>query len=237
MAVDATGLRQIADSPAARQWAGRFAADSGRPHIIRVDRLDPSKNIVRGFAAFEQVLARWPASRPAPVFTACLVPSRPDIEAYARYAALVGDWEKRLLERYPGCVQVLVGHDRARAFAALRAYDVLCVNSLADGMNLVAYEGATLNDRHGVLVVSDRAGCSEYLGEHAIRIADPADVRATADALLAALEMPPADRVRHAAGLRRLAGQRSSASWLEQQLTDLDRAAAGLVPAAPWPPG
>jgi trehalose 6-phosphate synthase len=170
-----------------------------------------------------------------PIFTACLVPSRPGIPEYARYAAQVVDYEQRLNARYPGCMRLFVEQNRARAFAALRMYDVLCVNSLAEGMNLVAFEGALLNDHAGVLVLSDRTGSSEYLGKQAILISDPHNIAATASALRRALDMPLGERARRATALRLVASQGSPASWLEDQLGDLDRVAAGHRPVAVWP--
>lgn len=235
-AIDRAALRSIAASPAARDWACRLGVDPARPRITRVDRLDPSKNILRGFAAFETLLATWPRSAPPPLFTACLIPSsRVSVPEYARYTAQVLAYPDRLNAKYPGNVRLFVGHDRERAFAALRDYDVLLVNSLADGLNLVAFEGALLNERAGVLVLSDRAGSSDYLGAHAVHIADPYDVAETTRALRIAMEMSPAQRTRQAAALRAAASERDPASWLMEQLADLDRISAGDSPATSWP--
>jgi trehalose 6-phosphate synthase len=234
VAINSVALRSIAVSPAARFWADRLPADPARPRIARVDRLDPSKNILRSFAAFEALLADWPQSMAMPVFNAYLVPSRPNIPEYSRYAAQVKAYQEKLSAKYPSTVQVFVGQNRERAFAALRNYDVLCVNSLADGMNLVAFEGAALNERAGVLVLSDRAGCTDYLGTHAVRITDPYDLAETTQALRTAIGMPLTQRAHQAAALRRLATERDAASWLAEQLTDLDRISYGENPATSW---
>jgi trehalose 6-phosphate synthase len=117
-------------------------------------------------------------------------------------------WEPVLLD---------TSDDFARSVAALRRYDVLLVNPVRDGLNLVAKEGPLLNETDGVLVLSREAGVFEELGEHALEL-NPFDVAGTADALAAALAMSPDERGRRAAALKAAAGARTPQDWLDDQL-------------------
>jgi trehalose 6-phosphate synthase len=189
--------------------------------ILRIDRIEPSKNISRGFLAFEEMLELHPEHRGQVKFLALLVPSRMDVDEYREYLdelmaaagrvnATYGDsgWEP---------VRVLVGDSYPRAVAALQMYDVLLVNAIADGMNLVAKEGPIVNRRDGVLVLSERAGARQQLEQGAI-IVSPCDVYATAEALHRALEMPSQARRERAEGLRLLIEREDISDWLCRQL-------------------
>ena len=121
-------------------------------------------------------------------------------------------------------IEVRVRDDYAGALAAYGVYDVLLVNPIFDGMNLVAMEGPMLNRRGGVLVLSRNAGAYWRLGKHAIAI-NPFDVQETADALAEALEMPREQRVRRARNLSRLVLTNPPEKWVRSQLEDLQRAA------------
>ena len=105
--------------------------------------------------------------------------------------------------------------------AAYTVYDVLVVNTLYDGMNLVAKEGPLLNRADGALILSRNAGAFGELGEHAVPV-DPIDVSGTADAMHEALSLQPEERAERARRLRRLAAARTPARWAEEQLRDLD---------------
>ncbi len=120
-----------------------------RQLILRIERIEPSKNIVRGFQAFEEMLTLYPEHQEQVMFLAILVPSRMDLGEYRDYLDEVmaaaghinatfasGSWEP---------VRILVGEGYERAVAAMQCYDVLLVNSIADGMNLVAKEGPIVN--------------------------------------------------------------------------------------------
>lgn len=194
--------------------------------ILRVDRLELTKNILRGFLAYELLLHRQPSWRRRVRFLALLSPSRMDVPEYREYAEAclteadringeLGDegWtpiEIRLKEDYPA------------ALAAYGLYDVLLVNPVIDGMNLVAMEGPLLNRRHGVLVLSRNAGAFGRLGRYAVGV-NPFDVSEMADALAAALEMPADDRARRSRGLSRLVLANPPARWVRSQLEDLER--------------
>jgi trehalose 6-phosphate synthase len=114
-------------------------------------------------------------------------------------------------------VRVLVGDSYPRAIAAMQLYDVLLVNAIVDGMNLVAKEGPVLNTRDGVLILSERAGARQQLEAGAL-IVSPCDVYSTAEALHQALDMSPEERRRRAQQLRRLVEQEDITAWLCRQL-------------------
>ena len=127
---------------------------------------------------------------------------------------------------------MIMGENYPRALAAMKWYDVLLVNSIIDGMNLVAKEGALLNERNGVLILSEGAGAVSQIGEHALIIA-PTDVEGTADALRQALTMPLSERRRRAEGLRRSVEADDVATWFRRQLADIVRHATHERPVPP----
>jgi len=104
----------------------------------------------------------------------------------------------------------------------MKWYDLLMVNSIIDGMALVAKEGALVNERSGVLLLSEGAGAADQLGEHALVVA-PADIEGTADAIYQALTMPIPERQRRAMALKRLVERDDVTVWFQDQLTDIAR--------------
>jgi trehalose 6-phosphate synthase len=224
--VEAATLRSLASSPDAQEFARELACSDDLRTIVRVDRLDPSKNIPAGFDAFGRLLEREPDLWGQVRFLAQLVPSRSELREYREAAERSFAAAQRVNARFGTAdwqpVEVFYEENRARAMALLSLYDVLLVNSLADGMNLVAKEGAVLNREGGALVLSRRAGAWEELQQWAIGV-DPADVDETTDALGRALAMPPGQRWLRAAGLRHAVEQTSLDQWLDDQLDDLER--------------
>ncbi|HEX2051938.1 MAG TPA: trehalose-6-phosphate synthase [Actinomycetota bacterium] len=219
VALEPAKVERLARTPHAERWAAEIDGGVSRPLIARVDRIEPSKNQIRGFEAFE-VLERGGGFEHA-TFVACLIPRRAEIPAYRRYRAALEARAEAINRARPGAVRLYVGEDRERALALLRLHDVLLVNSVADGMNLVAKEGALLNENDGALVVSSTVGAARELGEGAIVIDDPRDVQATAQALGRALSLPSGERARRAALLRRHVARDSPAAWFRDQVEDL----------------
>jgi trehalose 6-phosphate synthase len=189
--------------------------------ILRVDRIEPSKNIVRGFLAFEEMLELYPEHRGEVQFLTLLVPSRMDVGEYRHYLDDLMSTAGRVNAAYGDSewepVRVLVGESYPRAVAAMQLYDVLLVNSIADGMNLVAKEGPVVNRRGGVLVLSERTGARQQLEPGALVIS-PCDVYATAEALHQALVMPDDERQERANRLRWLIERDDITAWLLCQL-------------------
>ncbi len=222
ISIDVKALRKISESSEVAEFRAQFQnLFDGKKIILRIDRIEPSKNIVRGFQAFEEMLEMYPEHRRNVQFVALQVPSRLDVEEYQNYLdesmsaagrvnAKFGDseWEP---------IRTFVGNDYARAIAALQLYDVLLVNSLADGMNLVAKEGPITNHRDGVLVLSEHTGAHQQLEGGALVI-PPLDIYATAEALHQALVMPLEERQEMAERLRVSIEQEDIVDWLCRQL-------------------
>ena len=162
-----SGCERAAASPEVAE-AEREVLERRRKHlIIRVDRADLSKNVLRGFTAFDTFLTQHPEFREEVTFIAHLQPSRQDVPEYAEYLerieALVAvvnhrhgttDWMPIDLKIYENF------HD---AVARYKHFDLLMVNSIFDGMNLVAKEAPAVNTRDGVLMLSENTGSHEEL--------------------------------------------------------------------------
>ena len=169
-----------------------------RDHLIlRVDRADLSKNVLRGFSSFDLFLEQHPEFRERVTFIAQLMPSRTDVPEYAEYLerieALVAVVNHRHGTPDWMPIQLKLRDDLEEAVAAYKHYDVLLVNAMFDGMNLVAKEGPMVNERDGVSILSENTGAHEELGEHALSV-NPFDIQALADSIHAALTMEPAER-------------------------------------------
>ncbi len=224
ISLDVAAVRETARGEGVNHYLDLLQDYLGEHTILRVDRAEPAKNVLRGFKAFDLFLDRYPEWRGKVRFLAILVPSRLSVPRYQQYLddiyALMGRLNtKHGTERWRP-IRLLVGDNYDRALAALSLYDVLLVNSLADGMNLVAKEGALLNERGGVLILSETAGAHEQLGAHALSIA-PCDIASTADALHTALTMPAEERFRRAAALRASVEEADIVRWITDQLDDI----------------
>ena len=202
---------------------------------MRADRSEPSKNIVRGFEAFGMLLDRRSDLAGTARFVACLYPSRQAMPEYARYVEQIEATVERINVRHPNSIQLFMKDDFDRTLGALRVYDVLLVNSIMDGMNLVSKEGPSVNEKDGVLVLSSGAGSFDELGDAAVVIENPLDVEQTAAALEVALDMAPEGRSDRAKRLRELAVARKPADWIEAQLADLVALREGQAPQTPAP--
>jgi trehalose 6-phosphate synthase len=217
-------LRASAAEPAVSTARARIEESVGgddRRVIVRVDRMELSKNLLRGFWAFEELLEQEPRHRQRVVFVALAYPTRQGLPEYLSYQDEVQTAVERINERWatPGWTPIVleVEDDYARSLAALTRSDVLLVNPVRDGLNLVAMEGPVLNDRDGVLALSREAGAFDQLAEGALEV-NPFDVTATATVLDRALAMDPAERAGRAAVLRTAIGARQPADWLAEQL-------------------
>jgi len=192
--------------------------------IVRVDRVEPTKNIVRGFQAYEHLLRHNKEIRGQVVFLALLVPSRQGMAEYRRYERQVRAIIDRINARYgtPDWqpVVAIFGNDRARALACMRRYDVLLVNPVIDGMNLVVKEGALVNRRPGVILLSRTAGAYEQMRDHVVGV-PPMDVQATAEALEEALATPLEQRAVNALALKALLNEENAKLWLDAQIAEL----------------
>ena len=204
---------------------------AGKPKlIVRVDRLEPSKNVLRGFLAFEALLTRRPELRKDVRFLAIQSISRESVPEYARYAAAVREVVARvngLADPDEAPIWLLDGQDYALAIAALALADVTLVNPVVDGMNLVAKEAAVVG--RGAIVLSETAGAAEQLASDALMVA-AADVAGTSEMLERALDMPADERAQRLRRLRASVRNEDLAWWLARQLRDLSAVAKGGRP-------
>ena len=193
--------------------------------LLRVDRTDLSKNVVRGFEAYGRMLERHPQMKGEVTFLAQLQPSRGDIPEYAAYVEAVGRTAEEVNEEHGTDdwtpIQLFMMDNFPRSVAAYKNYDALLVNAVRDGMNLVAKEAAVVNEKDGVLVLSEYAGAHEELGEHALTV-NPYDLDEQADALHRALTMPDEERKERGDGLRETVMQNTIEDWVETQLKDIE---------------
>jgi trehalose 6-phosphate synthase len=226
LSIDAQRLERAAESPEVAE-AEREVLERRRKHlIIRVDRADLSKNVLRGFTAFDTFLTQHPEFREEVTFIAHLQPSRQDVPEYAEYLerieALVAvvnhrhgttDWMPIDLKIYENF------HD---AVARYKHFDLLMVNSLFDGMNLVAKEAPAVNTRDGVLMLSENTGSYEELYDYVITV-NPFDIQEQADAIHRALTMAPEERRQLSQGLKEIIYSRNPGDWVDDQLRDIDK--------------
>jgi trehalose 6-phosphate synthase len=225
--VSAEPLRETANRPEADEVRAELAEWAGDAKIVlRVDRLEPSKNILRGFLAYELFLRRNPSWIGAVRFLCLLSPSREDVPEYQNYGeeclAEAERINKEFERKHWQPIEVRVQEDYAFAVAAYDLYDVLFVNPTYDGMNLVAMEGPLVNRRDGVLVLSQNAGAFSRLGRQALGV-NPFDLAETAEAIREGLEMPDEERARRARGLSRTVQAHTPANWLADQLAVVDQ--------------
>ena len=192
--------------------------------ILRVDRTDLSKNVVRGFLAYERMLENHPELHGDVQFWAYLQESRQDIDDYRAYLGSIVGVAARINRRYAQHgwmpIRLEIDDNLYKAVAGYKSFDVLLVNPIYDGMNLVAKEGIICNQRDGVLVLSENAGSHEELGELALTI-NPFDVDQTAEALFLALSMDPAERSARAERIRDTVRAHDITRWITHQLRDI----------------
>jgi trehalose 6-phosphate synthase len=227
LGVDAPALRARARAGDVRAHVTALARAAGnRKLIVRVDRTELSKNIVRGLTAYRELLATRPEWHGRVVHLAFAYPSRSAVPEYRAYTEQVRqiaaeitaefgtpEWNPLILE---------VKDDYPRSLAACAVADVLLVNPIRDGMNLVAQEGPVLSERGCALVLSREAGAAATLDGDALLV-NPYDVSETAAALHQALAMPDAERRRRTQALAATAAASPPARWLGAQLDSLDR--------------
>lgn len=222
ISVDVEKIQSIADEPHVQNTKTQVKQYiNDRKLILRVDRIEPSKNILRGLDAYRILLEKYPNYRQKVQMLALLVPSRMEVDQYQDYLkdimAEAGMINAQFSDELWEPVRIIVGNNYPRAIAAMQLYDVLLVNPIADGMNLVAKEGALVNEQDGVLLLSEYAGAFYELGEHALTVS-PFDVYGAAEAMHQALTMPADERKQRAAGLKQLVLSADIKQWFHAQI-------------------
>jgi trehalose 6-phosphate synthase len=223
LAPDPDDLAAAGSSPQCAA-AGRDLREAvgDRKLLVRVDRIELSKNVLRGFHAFDDLLERHPEWRQRVVFAAFLYPSREGLAEYLAYRQEVEGLVARLNDKWATAdwtpIHMKTTDDYPRSMAALQLADVLLVNPIRDGLNLVAMEGVLASKHASALVLSTEAGAFEQLGHAGAIGVNPFDVGATADALHAALSMAPDEREARHEQLRTVVAARTPRDWLREQL-------------------
>jgi trehalose 6-phosphate synthase len=230
ISVDVDEFEELARSPEVLAAEREIVARRPEKLVVRVDRTDPSKNIVRGFRAFELYLEAHPEMLRRVGMLALLDPSRQDVPEYAEYVGAVQREARRVNDRFAENgwipIDVQIEDDFPRSVAAYKQFDVLLVNATMDGMNLVAKEAPLVNERHGVVLLSENTGAFAELGEWAIAI-NPFDVEAQAVAIHAALTMEERDRRTRLMAMQAHVREHDVHTWIDMQLAALD----AVVPA------
>jgi trehalose 6-phosphate synthase len=234
LGIDAKRLERAAASDEVAAYERELLRRRRDHLIIRVDRADLSKNVLRGFTAFDTFLQQHPEFRERVTFIAHLQPSRQDVPEYAEYlerieavVAVVNhrhgttDWmpiDLRIYENFP------------EAVARYKHFDLLMVNSIFDGMNLVAKEAPAVNTRDGVIMLSENTGSHEELGDCTLTV-NPFDIQEQADTIHRALTMNAEERRLRASRLREIVRERDPGVWISEQLADIDakREAAAMA--------
>ncbi len=226
ISVDPSEFSELAESESVLRLETEL--ESRRPEflILRVDRTDPSKNVLRGFRAFEFYLDAHPEMRGRVGMLALLDPSRQDIPEYAEYLGAIQRAARMVNDRFQSegwlPVDLRIEDNFPLSVAAYKQYDVLLVNAIYDGLNLVAKEAPLVNERDGVLILSENAGAHEELGPWALSV-NPFDLEEQAQAIHTAIEMGREERRARLEALREYVRAHDVGAWLETQLEDLDR--------------
>jgi trehalose 6-phosphate synthase len=228
--ISAATFTRSAQRPAVRDYEPGILQRRREHLILRVDRADLSKNVLRGFTAFDLFLEQHPEFRERVTFIAQLMPSRQDVPEYAEYLEKIEAVVAVVNHRHGTTdwmpIDLKLEENLERAIAAYKHYDLLIVNAMFDGMNLVAKEGPLVNERNGVSLLSENTGAHEELGEFALSV-NPFDVQEQADAIHKALTMSAEERSWRAEGLKRIISRRDPGDWVDDQLRDIDAKRSG----------
>ena len=223
ISVDPDEFDRLAATDAVVEREHELLARRPEQLIVRVDRTDPSKNVVRGLEAFGLLLDRRADLQGRVRMLALLDASRQTIPEYVAYRQMIEAAAAAVEARHPGALELRIADDFPGSVAAYKQFDVLLVNAVADGLNLVAKEAPLVNIRRGVVVLSVNAGAFEELREWVVAV-DPHDLDAHVAALEDALSLEPAERQRRAAAIASHVREHDLAAWAAAQLGDLDRA-------------
>jgi trehalose 6-phosphate synthase len=231
ISVDVAELEALAASEEVAQYEQALENVRREHLILRVDRTDLSKNILRGFLAYDTMLDNHPDLAGRVTFLALLQPSRQDVPEYVEYTEkilrLAADINLKHgnVEWQP--IDLRIENNLPQAVAGYQLFDVLMVNPVFDGLNLVAKEGMLVNQRNGVLVLSEHAGVHDEIGEYALSV-HPVDIEQQADALYRALFMPPDERRQRRDACVEVIKRNGLGHWLTSQLADIKKLSAEI---------
>ncbi len=238
--ISAESFERTARRPQVREYEEELLRRRREHMILRVDRADLSKNVLRGFTAFDLFLTQHPEFREKVTFIAQLMPSRQDVPEYAEYLEKIEALVAVVNHRHGTTdwmpIDLKLRENIDEAVSSYKHYDLLIVNAMFDGMNLVAKEGPLVNERAGVSLLSENTGAHEELAEFALSV-NPFDVQEQADAIYRALTMSQEERQWRAEGLKRIVTSRNPGDWVDDQLADIDAKRRGETPPSNAPTG
>jgi trehalose 6-phosphate synthase len=226
ISVNAPMFERLARSPEVAAEEGPILRRRRAHLIVRVDRTDLSKNTLRGFKAFDTFLDRYPEFLENITFFALLQPSRQDVEEYVEYLAKIQELASYINTKHGNTdwmpIDLRIESNLPLAVAAYKHFDVLLVNPIFDGMNLIAKEAPLINERNGVMILSENVGSHEELGAFSLTV-NPFDVEATAEAIHRALVMPADERSGRLEEIKRIVRENDVGKWLDAQQVDIQR--------------
>jgi trehalose 6-phosphate synthase len=226
ISINAPLFQRMAQSPEVATEEEQMLRRRRRYLLCRIDRTDLSKNILRGFKAFDRFLDQHPEFAEEITFLAMLQPSRQDVDEYVEYVQKIRDLVSHINTKHGNTdwmpIELRFESNIARAVAMYKHYDVLMVNPVFDGMNLVAKEAPIVNERDGVLILSENTGSHEEVGAFALSV-NPFDIEAQAAALYEALTMETAERASRAEHMKRIVNENDVTKWLAAQQADIAR--------------
>jgi trehalose 6-phosphate synthase len=224
ISVDVSRLEALAGSPEVQEQERQLENSRREFLILRVDRTDLSKNVLRGFLAYDQMLTEHPELTGRVTFLALLQPSRQDVDEYLEYVErirrLVADINLKHGNTDWQPIDLRFQESLPTAVAAYKLFNALMVNSVFDGLNLVAKEAMVVNRMDGVLVLSEHAGAYDELGAFALGV-HPFDIGQQADALYRALTMPREERRARQQMCIDIVRTNDLDKWLRRQLDDI----------------
>ena len=225
VSIDPASLRAAAGSARAHAAELELVRRRREHLLLRVDRLDLSKNIIRGFVALDRFLELHPEFKERFTFLALLQPSREDVEEYVTYRErverIVADVNTRHGTTDWMPIDLRIQDDFPVTLAAYAQYDVLLVNAIADGMNLVAKEGPILGTATTGFSCSASTPAPTRSSGRSRWGVNPFDIEGQAEALHRALTMPAEERADRAGMLRRVVEENSVEKWVQAQFADI----------------
>ena len=224
LSINVDEVRRIGSSPRVQEYERQLDGVWAEKTIVRVDRAEPNKNILRGFRSYQLLLDRYPEMRGKVKFVAFLVPSRTHIRQYQRYMEEIQQTARSINQGYGTPewqpIHLFMENNYVQAVAGMRHYDVLLENAVIDGMTLVAKEGPLINQRDGVVILSETAGAYPQLAVGVLPVAY-ADVEGTMQAMHQALDMPTEERQRRNASLIDAVEREDINFWFQCQFEEI----------------
>ncbi|MBI5680034.1 MAG: trehalose-6-phosphate synthase [Methanobacterium sp.] len=227
ISVDHEGIKGLANSPKVLEKEKLIKEIKGEYFLFyRTDRIDLSKNIIRGFEAYELFLHKYPQYHGKVKFLTTGKPTRQQIREYHNYYYDVIDIIENINVKYATDdwkpIEWIFKADYNLVVAAFKNYDCIIVNPIADGMNIVPKESSAVNESQGTVILSEKAGCFEELKEHVLAV-NPYDVSQTAEAYHQAIEMSKNERTQRLENLKEITAQRTIYHWISEQFTDFEK--------------